>query len=1388
VIQGLLFSEHFLKQGIREFPEYRTLEADGGGQLAAALAAINAIAAAFPRERKPPPVEAQTEADLILPILAVLGWDRDRVIAQQRANRRGRTDVPDLLLCATPEAKRAAGGEGGAAAYRHGILIVESKRWMRPLDHSASAARTEDDEVPSTQILRYLSRVETHSERAIQWGVLTNGRQWRLYHQGAKSRSEEFLEIDLLPLLDLPDAADLLRPDAAERAHWLRVFWLLFGRDSFRGDFGGYGSLHAKALDEGRRWEAAIAKDLSSLVFSTLFADLVRALHDADDRRPAVVTPAYLAELKQAALLLLYRILFLLYAEDRDLLPSRDRRYDDYSLNRIRNDIAARIDGGDAFSSSSRRFWSQLVDLCRIVDRGEDSLGIPAYNGGLFNTAAAPLLERVELSDKAFVPLLDGLSRRLEGGQRRRINYRDLSVQQLGSIYERLLEFELEVTDAGIAVVGDDAERHGTGSYYTPEPLVQLILDHAVGPLLAGHDAAFTAAAERLAKDRRPRGERLAELARLDPAVLALDLKICDPAMGSGHFLVSLVDYLADRVLLAMSAAPLQVSFTEPDVPYVSPLVQRIAGIRTRILALAEQHGWAIEPAQLDDRRLIRRMILKRVVHGVDKNPMAVELAKVALWLHTFTVGAPLSFLDHHLRCGDSLLGAWVAPTQDWLEARGALLGNRYLAAAQASAQPMNELERITDADLLEVESSRQHFAAVAEAVAPLTVLFDLIRAEKLMGIFAAAPTRRPKDPTEMRQLGASAKAVARAETALAAHQRSAAFKSLLDGTLGDPIALASGASRIAADATRQLHLLAEEPSAQTDLLPTDGGAQRDRRLAQELVDQARALARRERFLHWEVAFPNVWRDWGSREPAGGFDAVIGNPPYVRQEKLAQIKPALQDFATYDGAADLYVYFYDLGLRLLKPGGRLSYVVTNKWFKAGYAEKLRGLFAERAWLDLVVDFGHAKGFFPDADVFPSVIVARRPDGGPPPASTQVCLVPRDLVRYEDLLPQVAAASFPLPRAAFTRESWVLEPPEVLALLDKIGRAGVPLAEYAGVKPLYGIKTGLNEAFLIEQATRDRLVREDPRLAEIIRPFLRGQDIQRWYSPPSGLHMIVMKSSGDHPWPWADAGDGAEALFRATYPALHAHFKPLEEKLRKREDQGRHWWELRACAYYDLFQRTKIIYNDITWSAQFNIDLNGNFLINTTYFLASTDNWLALVLNAPVGWWYSWRKAQHGKDEALRYFTSFVENYPVPAKARTLAVETETLAKQLHSACGEYDNHGKALRDWYRNEFGLDRLPGKLLEPFGMDRDEFAAAVRSAMGRRTILSSTAVQAIHREHDLRVVPMGTIRSQVVRLESQLSDLVNAAYGLTPDEVALMWRTAPPRMPIAPPAGVG
>ncbi len=507
--------------------------------------------------------------------------------------------------------------------------------------------------------------------------------------------------------------------------------------------------------------------------------------------------------------------------------------------------------------------------------------------------------------------------------------------------------------------------------------------------------------------------------------------------MGSGHFLVSLVDWLADRVLDAMAEASATVIFGA----YVSPLAARIAAIRDRILAAAKFHGWPIAESQLDDRHIVRRMVLKRVVYGVDKNPMAVELAKVALWLHSFTVGAPLSFLDHHLRCGDSILGAWAHSAVDELKQRGALFNSGVVSGVENVAHVMESIEEMTDSDIAEVTASKTEFGVVEEATAPIGALFSLLTAERLMGIFDRAPNRAP--PSAEKMAGKTDRQCAAWREQVRAFEAAAAFGLALEGAFGDPVRIAAGEARIApAELVGQLALLPEDATdPQSSLFPRISMDDRRRVLADRLVAEARALAAHHRFFHWEIGFPNVWSNLLSIEPKGGFDAVIGNPPYVRQELLGDdVKRALKQagYQAFDGVADLYVYFYEQGLHLLRPGGRLSYVVTNKWLKAGYAEALRDLFHQPG------------GGRVHCRLRPcEALLSRRrrvPIGGRgAQADSERNLSRRDAGLRHPARCRAGEGTFggchrsDLFAAArhFTKESWTLEPPDVVALLEKI---------------------------------------------------------------------------------------------------------------------------------------------------------------------------------------------------------------------------------------------------------------------------------------------------------------------------------------------------------------
>ena len=823
-MSGRLFTDYFLTDGIKETDEWKSsvedVEAfatfmDGVGQRYEALC------------RSGDPNEAVTEQELIRPVLELLGWTH--YLPQQGSALN--EDIPDHLLFADADSKQRATSENNAGdRFRNAEAVQESKRFGLSLDVRDKGEKFQS-RTPHGQIRRYLSTAENESEGRIRWGILTNGRAWRLYDHRARPRATGYFEADL---------KDLLKP---ERADQLRVFYLLFQRDSFVLQKGATATFLESALAEGRHYEDKVAQDLSGVVFERVFPSLVEALAERSGES--------LSDCRDAALVFLYRLLFVLYAEDRGLLPVSDSRYDDYGLRKwVREDIAGRMADGDAFSAKATIYYDRLVNLFKIIDSGDPSIGLPAYNGGLFASESAPILNRVPLSDAEIAPVIYDLSHTRDPKEKRRfVNYRDMSVQQLGSIYERLLERE-PIRDEGgkIVIRPNPYARKDSGSFYTPQELVDLIVERTLNPLVEERLKAFEEKANALKSDRRPKSERRAELEQLDPAEAVLNLKVLDPAMGSGHFLVTAVDFLSDYI-----AEMIENVHSVPDWldgAYESPLMKRVESIRAEIIRRAKELNWILDAAQLTDQAIIRRMVLKRSIYGVDRNPLTVELAKVSLWLHSFTVGAPLSFLDHHLRCGDSLLGLSVSDgLEDLKMIGGGLFSHTAIQGIRRATDLMLRIEQISDADLTEVRESAMLFQMIEETTSDLRGLLDFLYAHRWLTVGMKKKERNAFESPVVMTLGV--------------YQKNG-YKLLARG----PEFVGAGSAK-----------------------PSDA----DWSKFCERWREARTIADRERFLHWELAFPGIWHDWQNSRSDGGFDAVFGNPPWDRI-KLQEV----EWFATRD--------------------------------------------------------------------------------------------------------------------------------------------------------------------------------------------------------------------------------------------------------------------------------------------------------------------------------------------------------------------------------------------------------------------------------------------------------------------------------------------------------
>ncbi len=434
----------------------------------------------------------------------------------------------------------------------------------------------------------------------------------------------------------------------------------------------------------------------------------------------------------------------------------------------------------------------------------------------------------------------------------------------------------------------------------------------------------------------------------------------------------------------------------------------------------------------------------------------------------------------------------------------------------------------------------------------------------------------------------------------------------------------------------------------------------------------------------WAVEFAEVFApplDGGGR---GGFDIVLANPPYVRQELLGRkykekhLKPIYPQ--VYAGTADIYVYFYARACQLLKPEGVACFISSNKWMRAGYGKKMRRHLAENTTLETVIDFGDLPIF--EATTYPCITVIRR--AKPPADHTVKALTVDDLSAVQHLSDTVRERAWPQPQASLRPQGWALVRPEVLSLLEKLRRRGTPLGEYVNGRFYRGIVTGLNKAFVIDQATRDRLIAQDPNSAEIIKPWLRGRDVKRWRVEWARNYLI-----------WAYQGIAIN-----DYPAVLEYLAAFKDKLAKRWEPSRgqcEWYELRPCDYYVEFDNPKIIYPDIANKPEFAYDTTGAYGGNTMYFLPTDELYLLGVLNSRVVEFFYNQISPTIRGDYLRFFTEYMQQVPIPSATSAQRAAIESLVGRLLEAGGQ----GPQVKEWERE------LNALVYQVYGLTEEEMA---------------------------------------------------------------------------------
>lgn len=839
--------------------------------------------------------EAYTRTAFLDPLLNEMGW---QFIPEAELPKGPTRKRPDYCLFPTTELRQLAAGQSDTVdVFRFADTALEAKKWQHPLDEVSE--KETPGWFPSQQIQDYLRHAKDKSgSRLFDWAVLTNGNSWRLYCDHAAN--DAFFEFHLA------DGGTFCSLDD------FRLFIALFRPAAFARTDGR--CLLDNVREESLTRQAALELSLRKRIFDVL-EDLANGFRDHGANH---ITPADFPALYDSSLIFLYRLLFVLYAESRALLPVRPHGYgsnktyrEKYSLARLVGEMRDKTKfTDDAFTD----LYDQLLKLFHLINGDNEAqnkaTGVARYNGGLFNPQMHALMEKWKVGDAALARVLRQLifaqpparatARQQQISTDDAIDYGSLEVRQLGDIYEGLLGAQLAANNTGrLELRNQNGENHRHGIFYTPDWIVRYLLRETVQPLLdelESTDAVQTALAAKSDEKKRDNSFALA----------VLRLNLVDPSMGSGHFLVRCTEWLAEQIVYH----PTTRLMTEQIVH--SGVSRRTREEIIKAGRIPVPPGISQEQAEI---AYWRRRVVEACIYGVDVNPLAVELAKLSLWLTCIAADEPLNFLDHHLRHGNSLLS--VSPAE---------LGHSPTATAQQKQEPpvfaKDELPKALAALIRENVDIEQTTSTEMELVKQKEKRWKEVRAKfapflDCADTWLAAYDGLPLDELNYRLLVRAAITPGELD-----NQEKAEVKRLHES-------LATGLA-----------------AKRTALKP----------------------------FHWDLEFADVFfQPDGQPRPESerGFDAILGNPPYISTHTSSAEgwRGALEKRAGF--LDDLYVHFSELGFQLLRPGGGLGFIVSDTFFTLASKERMRVLLQSHALTHL----GQCDPF--EATVDAAIFVARK---------------------------------------------------------------------------------------------------------------------------------------------------------------------------------------------------------------------------------------------------------------------------------------------------------------------------------------------------------------------------------------------------------------------------
>lgn len=548
------------------------------------------------------------------------------------------------------------------------------------------------------------------------------------------------------------------------------------------------------------------------------------------------------------------------------------------------------------------------------------------------------------------------------------------------------------------------------------------------------------------------------------------------------------------------------------------------------------------------------------------------------------------------------------------------------------------------------------------------------------------------------------------------------------------------------------------------------------------------------RAFAWKKAFPDVFAN-------GGFDVILGNPPYVRQELIAPFKPYLKNqYEIYNGTADLYTYFFERGLRLLKPHGKLGYICSSTFFKTRSGQQLRCYLQKNTTIEKVIDFGDLQ-VFENVTTYPAILILAH---SPPQKNHALQFLKLEKIPEEGLLKDFIKQVSTMPQALLTENNWRLRNGELTKLWKKITENLPTLKElygepYRGVltglnkafvidkstrdqliaqdtktknlptevysSPLYGIKTGLNEAFIINQSTRNQLIAQDAKSVEVIKPFLEGKDLKKWRAEPRDLYLIFTKR-----------GINIEA-----YPAIKAYLTQYKDQLEpKPKDwqgpwQGRkkgyyQWYEIQdTVAYYEAFEKPKIIWSNLQAAPRFSLDTTGFFINAQAVILPCHDYFLVGLLNSNMIWFYLKNLAILRRQGFLEAKPVYIKQIPIPIATDSEKNEIATLAEQCQQIAETRYQKQIAVRRRIPDLCSPSlqpKLNTKLTNWWTLDFNDFRKEVKKCFKADIPLTERNDWEIWLTTEKAIITQ--LNQQLEQLEQQLNQKVYALFELTTEEI--------------------